>query len=75
LIVPAALSGGNIANVAQAAGPLVITALGMPLVIVKGDLGLSVESVFSLTRMVSGVAMSDGYGAVPADSRPCRPVW
>jgi ribose transport system permease protein len=72
LIVPAALSGGNIANVAQAVGPLVIMALGMPLVIVKGDLGLSVGSVFSLTRMVSGVPMSDGYGAVPADSRP---VW
>ena len=61
---PAALSGGNVANVMQAAAPLVIMSFGVLLVIITGGIDLSVGSVFSLTGMVTGLAMSHGYGAI-----------
>src|SRR4051794_27981841 len=64
LIVPAALSGGNISNVTQAAAPLMIMAFGVLLVIITGGIDLSVGSVFSLTGMVTGLAMTHGYGAI-----------
>jgi ribose transport system permease protein len=64
MIVPAALSGGNISNVTQAAAPLVIMAFGVLLVIITGGIDLSVGSVFSLTGMVTGLAMAHGYGAL-----------
>ena len=64
MVVPAALSGGNIANVMQAAAPLVIMSFGVLLVIITGGIDLSVGSVFSLTGMVTGLAMSHGYGSV-----------
>ncbi len=64
MVVPAALSGGNIANVTQAAAPLVIMSFGVLLVIITGGIDLSVGSVFSLTGMVTGLAMAHGYGAV-----------
>ena len=64
MVVPAALSVGNIANVTQAAAPLVIMAFGVLLVIITGGIDLSVGSVFSLTGMVTGLAMSHGYGVV-----------
>lgn len=63
-VVPAALSGGNVANVMQAAAPLVIMSFGVLLVIITGGIDLSVGSVFSLTGMVTGLAMSHGYGAI-----------
>jgi ribose transport system permease protein len=64
MIVPAALSAGNIANVSQAAAPLIIMAFGVLLVIITGGIDLSVGSVFSLTGMVTGLAMSHGLGAI-----------
>ncbi|MGA3251042.1 MAG: ABC transporter permease, partial [Paraburkholderia sp.] len=64
MIVPAALSGGNISNVTQAAAPLVIMAFGVLLVIITGGIDLSVGSVFSLTGMVTGLVMAHGYGAI-----------
>ena len=64
MIVPAALSAGNIANVTQAAAPLVIMAFGVLLVIITGGIDLSVGSVFSLTGMVTGLAMAHGYGSI-----------
>lgn len=64
MIVPAALSGGNLANVSQAAAPLVIMAFGVLLVIITGGIDLSVGSVFSLTGMVTGLAMAHGHGAI-----------
>ena len=69
MIVPAALSGGNISNVTQAAAPLVIMAFGVLLVIITGGIDLSVGSVFSLTGMVTGLAMAHGYGAVREQCR------
>ncbi|MFX1676212.1 hypothetical protein PWR63_28795 [Paraburkholderia sp. A2WS-5] len=51
MVVPAALSIGNLANVTQAAAPLVIMAFGVLLVIITGGIDLSVGSVFSLTGM------------------------
>src|ERR1700752_263179 len=64
MVVPAALSGGNIANVTQAAAPLVIMAFVVLLVIITGGIDLSVGSVFSLTGMVTGLAMAHGFGAI-----------
>jgi ribose transport system permease protein len=64
IVVPAALSAGNIANVTQAAAPLVIMAFGVLLVIITGGIDLSVGSVFSLTGMITGLAMAHGFGAV-----------
>ncbi|CAM2157826.1 putative ABC transporter permease protein y4mJ [Paraburkholderia tropica] len=64
MVVPAALSMGNLANVTQAAAPLVIMAFGVLLVIITGGIDLSVGSVFSLTGMVTGLVMSHGYGAI-----------
>lgn len=57
---PQALSYGNIANVAQAAAPLVVMALGVLLVIITSGIDLSVGSTFSLSGMVAGLAMSAG---------------
>jgi predicted ABC-type sugar transport system permease subunit len=62
-IVPAALSVGNVSNVAQASAPLVIMAFGVLLVVITGGIDLSVGSVFSLTGMVTGLAMAHGFGA------------
>ena len=64
MVVPAALSTGNVANVTQAAAPLVIMAFGVLLVIITGGIDLSVGSVFSLTGMVTGLAMAHGYGSI-----------
>ncbi|NRO97228.1 ABC transporter permease [Paraburkholderia sp. NMBU_R16] len=64
MVVPAALSVGNLANVTQAAAPLAIMSFGVLLVIITGGIDLSVGSVFSLTGMVTGLAMAHGYGAV-----------
>lgn len=58
--IPQALSLGNVANVAQAAAPLVIMSLGVLLVVITGGIDLSVGSIFSLTGMVTGLAMSSG---------------
>ena len=64
MLVPAALSWGNLANIAQAAASLVIMAFGVLLVVITGGIDLSVGSVFSLTGMVTGLAMESGQGAV-----------
>jgi ribose transport system permease protein len=58
--IPQALSRGNVANIAQAAAPLVLMSLGVLLVVITGGIDLSVGSIFSLTGMVTGVAMSAG---------------
>lgn len=57
---PQVFSYGNIANVAQAAAPLVIMALGVLLVIITSGIDLSVGSIFSLSGMVAGLTMSAG---------------
>jgi len=67
-IVPAALSVGNVANVAQAAAPLVIMAFGVLLVVITGGIDLSVGSVFSLTGMVTGLAMAHGFSALASSA-------
>ena len=54
---PQVFSNGNIANVAQAAAPLVIMSLGVLLVIITSGIDLSVGSTFSLSGMVAGLAM------------------
>lgn len=64
MIIPAALSWGNFANVAQAAAPLIIMSLGVLLVVITGGIDLSVGAVFSLTGMVTGLAMAHGAGPV-----------
>jgi ribose transport system permease protein len=58
---PQVFSTGNVANIAQAAAPLVIMALGVLLVVITGGIDLSVGSTFSLTGMVSGLALSGGF--------------
>lgn len=58
LLVPQALTWGNFADVTQAAAPLVIIAVGVLLVVVTGGIDLSVGSVFSLTGMVTALAMA-----------------
>ena len=63
-VIPAALSWGNFANVMQAAAPLMIMAIGVLLVVVTGGIDLSVGSVFSLTGMVTALAMAHGVGAL-----------
>ena len=57
---PEVFTYGNIANIAQAAAPLVIMAFGVLLVVITGGIDLSVGSIFSLTGMVSGLALSGG---------------
>ena len=57
---PQVFSYANIANVAQAAAPLVIMALGVLLVIITGGIDLSVGSTFSFSGMVAGLAMLHG---------------
>lgn len=57
---PQVFSYGNVANVAQAAAPLVIMALGVLLVIITSGIDLSVGSTFSLTGMVTGLVLLAG---------------
>ncbi len=66
--VPQALSGGNFRNILQAAAPLVIMSLGVLLVVITGGIDLSVGSVFSLTGMVTALAMDHGAGSLVAAS-------
>ncbi|RWG06135.1 ABC transporter permease [Mesorhizobium sp.] len=60
IFVPAALSMGNVQNIIQAAAPLIVMSLGVFLVVVTGGIDLSVGSVFSLTGMVTALAMANG---------------
>jgi len=64
--VPAALSAGNMHNIIQAAAPLIIMSLGVFLVVLTGGIDLSVGSVFSLTGMVTALAMANGADGVTA---------
>jgi ribose transport system permease protein len=64
VLVPAALTWGNIINIAQAAAPLVIMAFGVLLVVITGGIDLSVGSVFSLAGMVTALAMDSGFSSV-----------
>src|SRR3954454_6782682 len=64
VLVPAALTWGNITNIAQAAAPLVIMAFGVLLVVITGGIDLSVGSVFSLSGMVTALAMVSGVSSV-----------
>ena len=64
VLVSSALTWGNIADIAQAAAPLVITSLGVLLVVITGGIDLSVGSVFSLAGMITGLAMVNDYGPV-----------
>lgn len=64
--VPAALSMGNMRNIIQAAAPLIIMSLGVFLVVVTGGIDLSVGSVFSLTGMVTALAMTNGADSFTA---------
>ncbi len=57
---PEVFTYGNIANIAQAAAPLIVMAFGVLLVVITGGIDLSVGSIFSLTGMVSGLALSAG---------------
>ncbi|WP_149747998.1 ABC transporter permease [Rhizobium sp. RU35A] len=66
IFVPAALSAGNFANILQASAPLVIMSLGVLVVIITGGIDLSVGSIFSLTGMVTALAMANGLGDVSA---------
>ncbi|GES53625.1 putative ABC transporter permease protein y4mJ [Rhizobium sp. NBRC 114257] len=66
LFVPAALSSGNFANILQASAPLVIMSLGVLVVIITGGIDLSVGSIFSLTGMVTALAMASGFDDVTA---------
>jgi ribose transport system permease protein len=63
-IVPSAWTWGNLADIAQAAAPLVIMSFGMLLVVITGGIDLSVGSVFSLSGMITGLAMVSGHGGV-----------
>ncbi|MDB5731546.1 MAG: ribose transporter permease protein, partial [Variovorax sp.] len=65
-VIPAALSWGNLANITQAAAPLMIMAIGVLLVVITGGIDLSVGSIFSLTGMVTALAMANGFGALSA---------
>lgn len=66
MFVPAALSMGNFQNIIQAAAPLIIMSLGVFLVVVTGGIDLSVGSVFSLTGMVTALAMGNGADGLTA---------
>lgn len=60
LWAPEVFTGGNVADIAQASAPLIIMALGELLVVITGGIDLSVGSIFSLTGMVGGLALSAG---------------
>lgn len=66
MFVPAALSMGNLHNIIQAAAPLIIMSLGVFLVVLTGGIDLSVGSVFSLTGMVTALAMANGADGITA---------
>ena len=66
MMVPQALTWGNFDDVIQAAAPLVIMAVGQLLVVITGGIDLSVGSVFSLTGMVTALAMGRGLDSVSA---------
>jgi ribose transport system permease protein len=57
---PQVFSYGNVANVAQAAAPLVIMSFGVLLVVITAGIDLSVGSTFSLTGMVTGLVLLAG---------------
>ena len=56
-----ALGGGNLANILQAAAPLVLISLGQLLVIATAGIDLSVGSVFSLAG-ITGALMMQRHG-------------
>src|SRR3954451_5068864 len=52
-----ALGGGNLANILQAAAPLVLISLGQLLVMATAGIDLSVGSVFSLAGIMGALMM------------------
>lgn len=58
IVQPAAISGGNITNIAQTTAPLVIIALGQLLVVITAGIDLSVGSVFSLTGIIAAALLN-----------------
>jgi ribose transport system permease protein len=63
---PTARSFGNLENIAIAAAPLVILAVGQLMVIATAGIDLSVGSTFSLVSMVTAATLSHGDGVVVA---------
>jgi ribose transport system permease protein len=60
LVRPAALSFQNLQNVAQAAIPLMILAVGELMVVITAGIDLSVGSVFSLSQMITASLIMQG---------------
>lgn len=54
---PAAISGGNLRNVALAATPLIMLSFGELMVMITGGIDLSIGSIFSLSGIAAAVTL------------------
>jgi len=60
LTVPQYFSRGNLTDLFLTSGPVLIVALGMTLVILSGEIDISVGSVFAIASIAAGVAAKSG---------------
>lgn len=63
---PGFLTAPNLATALAAAMPIAIMTLGMTLVIIAGDIDLSVASILALSACVFGWALTTGMPLIPA---------
>ena len=72
IIAPGFFTPGNLRDVLMANMPVLIVALGMTLVILTGQIDISVGSQFAICSVIAGVTAKAGAGGSPRPARPSR---
>jgi rhamnose transport system permease protein len=70
-IAPAFFTPGNLRDVLMANMPVLIVALGMTLVILTGQIDISVGSQFAICSVIAGVTAKAGAGVLVAGAAAC----
>ena len=74
LVTPGFFSFGNIRDLTIANLPILIVALGMTLVILTGQIDISVGSQFAICSVVAGVTAKTGAGILASAAAACAAV-
>jgi rhamnose transport system permease protein len=70
-LAPGFFTPGNIRDLAMTNMPVLIVALGMTLVILTGQIDISVGSQFAICSVIAGVTAKTGAGALGAAAAAC----
>jgi rhamnose transport system permease protein len=71
LAAPGFFTPGNLRDLAMSNMPVLIVALGMTLIILTGQIDISVGSVFAICSVVAGVTAKTGTGILASAAAAC----